>query len=67
VPIPSKTQIDKLGERLRAGSIDEPDLRELDNYRRSFGTAYEHVLESWSGRTEDFKGVEEHLLRLVEA
>jgi len=34
---------------------------------RNIETAYEHVLESWSGRTEDFKGVEEHLLRLVEA
>lgn len=34
---------------------------------RSIEAAYEHVLESWSGRTEDFKGVEEHLFRLVEA
>ena len=46
MPAPSKTQIDKLGERLRAGSPDEPDLRELDEYRRSFGDAYEHVLSS---------------------
>lgn len=34
---------------------------------RSIEAAYDHVLESWSGRTEDFKGVEEHLFRLVGA
>lgn len=39
----SKTQIDRLGERLKAGSVQEQDLRDLDEYRRSFGSAYEHV------------------------
>src|SRR5262245_35279291 len=39
----SKTQIDKLGERLKAGGATETDLRELDRYRRSFGTAYDRV------------------------
>jgi ppGpp synthetase/RelA/SpoT-type nucleotidyltranferase len=39
----SRTQIDKLGDRLRAGSTQEQDLRDLDEYRRSFGAAYEHV------------------------
>jgi len=29
-------------------------------------SAFESVLESWSGRTDEFKGVEEHLLRLVQ-
>jgi len=33
---------------------------------RDVETAYLKVLESWSGRTEDFKGVEEILRRLVE-
>ncbi len=32
---------------------------------RNIETAYEKILESWSGRTEDFKGVEEYLLKLV--
>lgn len=34
---------------------------------RNIETAYGKVLESWSGRTEDFKGVEEFLLKLVAA
>jgi len=34
---------------------------------RNIEMAYEKVLESWSGRTEEFKGVEEHLLKLVAA
>jgi putative GTP pyrophosphokinase len=42
--VPSKSQIDKLGERLRIGVPDEVDLRELDEYRRSFGPAYEQVV-----------------------
>lgn len=40
----SKTQIDKLGERLKAGGTTEADLRELDEYRRSFTAAYESVV-----------------------
>jgi hypothetical protein len=40
---PSKTQLDKLGDRPRAGSIDEADLRALDDYRRSFRQAYDIV------------------------
>ena len=40
----SKTQIDKLGERLRVGSISDDDLRLLDEYRRSFSAAYEFVV-----------------------
>jgi ppGpp synthetase/RelA/SpoT-type nucleotidyltranferase len=41
---PSKTQLDKLGDRLRSGSRDEVDLRALDDYRRSFRVAYETVM-----------------------
>ena len=40
----SKTQIDRLGDRLRTGSIEESDLKILDDYRRSFGQAYEEVV-----------------------
>jgi hypothetical protein len=40
----SKTQIDKLGERLRKGDINEADLRMLDEYRRSFSEAYEFIV-----------------------
>jgi putative GTP pyrophosphokinase len=54
----SKTQIDRLGERLKAGHHTESDLRLLDEYRRSFGEAYEFVVraiqqlgESPTGRT----------------
>lgn len=42
----SKTQIDQLGDRLREGSPTEPDLRLLDEYRRSFGEAYETVVRT---------------------
>ena len=40
----SKTQIDRLGDRLKKGSHTESDLRLLDDYRRSFGEAYEAVV-----------------------
>lgn len=40
----SKTQIDRLGERLKKGDISEADLRLLDLYRRSFTDAYEFVV-----------------------
>ena len=46
-PVPneiSKTQIDRLGDRLRKGNITEADLRQLDEYRRSFTEAYEFVV-----------------------
>ena len=42
----SKTQIDKLGERLKGGHHTESDLRLLDDYRRSFGDAYEFVFRT---------------------
>jgi GTP pyrophosphokinase len=40
----SKTQIDRLGERLKKGQVSEDDLRQLDSYRESFAEAYEEVL-----------------------
>ncbi len=40
----SKTQIDRLGDRLKKGSPSDDDLRLLDDYRRSFGPAYDFVI-----------------------
>ncbi|MFL6257641.1 MAG: hypothetical protein ACJ74T_21770, partial [Pyrinomonadaceae bacterium] len=40
----SKTQIDRLGDRLKRGNITEDDLRLLDRYRRTFTAAYEVVV-----------------------
>src|ERR1051325_9524562 len=40
----SKTQIDRLGDRLKKGNISEDDLGLLDEYRRSFTEAYETVV-----------------------
>jgi len=48
----SKTQIDRLGDRLKIGSHTESDLRLLDDYRRSFGEAYEAVLRTIRERGE---------------
>jgi hypothetical protein len=39
----TKTQIDRLGDRLRKGNVAKADLRLLDLYRRSFAEAYEAV------------------------
>lgn len=36
----SKTSIDKLGERLRAGAASDEDLRQLDEYRQAFHPVY---------------------------
>ncbi len=48
----SKTQIDRLGDRLKGGPHTESDLRLLDDYRRSFGEAYEVVLQTIRKRGE---------------
>ena len=40
----SKTQIDRLGERLKKGNITGGDLRLPDRYRLSFTEAYENVV-----------------------
>jgi hypothetical protein len=39
--VPSNAQVDRLGERLKTGKLEEADLTLLDDYRRSFGPAYE--------------------------
>ena len=41
----SKTQIDRLGNRLREGPLSDSDLRILDDYRWSFAEAYEQVVQ----------------------
>ncbi|NOT07874.1 MAG: hypothetical protein HOP28_06675 [Gemmatimonadales bacterium] len=41
----SRTQIDRLGERIKHGQFSDDDLRALDEYRKSFGQAYEYVIE----------------------
>lgn len=41
----SKSQLDRLGERLRGDEISGEDLRFLDEYRRSFSEGYEHVVK----------------------
>ncbi len=41
----SKTQVDRLGQRLKDGSHTEDDLRLLDEYRGTFTEAYEAVLQ----------------------
>ncbi len=48
----SKTQIDRLGDRLKGSSHTERDLRLLDDYRRSFGEAYEAVVRTLRQRGE---------------
>jgi putative GTP pyrophosphokinase len=40
----SKSQLDRLGERLKESAPSEPDLKQLDEYRRSFSDAAEHVV-----------------------
>ena len=40
----SNTQVDRLGDRLKKGSHTESDVRMLDEYRRSFGEAYDAVV-----------------------
>ncbi|HEX3559288.1 MAG TPA: hypothetical protein VHU19_08785 [Pyrinomonadaceae bacterium] len=45
----SKTQIDRLGNRLKGGHITEDDLRLLDQYRRSFTEVYEMVVGTIRG------------------
>jgi ppGpp synthetase/RelA/SpoT-type nucleotidyltranferase len=40
----SKSEIDRLGERLKRGDPSDADLRMLDAYRRAFGDAYEFVV-----------------------
>ena len=56
VPPLSKTQIDRLGDRLRKGPHAESDLRLLDDYRRSFGEAYQAVVQTLRQRHQSPTG-----------
>ncbi len=47
---PSKTEIDRLGIRLRE-SVSPDDLRLLDSYRLSFASAYEEILQAIKATT----------------
>jgi putative GTP pyrophosphokinase len=42
--VTSRAQVDKLGERLKAGPTTEADLRLLDEYRLTFDEAYQHTI-----------------------
>jgi putative GTP pyrophosphokinase len=42
----SKSQIDKLGERLKSDVVSDSDLELLDRFRRTFGPAYETVVST---------------------
>jgi hypothetical protein len=48
----SKTQVDRLGDRLRKGKSAEADFRELDAYRRSFAESYEEIVAIVRNATE---------------
>ena len=41
----TNSQIDRLGERLKAGPVEEKDLRLLNEYRASFAPAYDEVFD----------------------
>lgn len=42
----TKSQVDRLGERLTQGPVSDAELRLLDEYRRSFGPAYDAVVKA---------------------
>jgi len=70
MPAFSKTQIDKLGERLKAETIAPDDIRMLDEYRASFEDHFENVLVILkdtgllpTGRTKSNQSIIEKLLR----
>jgi hypothetical protein len=46
----SRSQIDRLGDRLRKDTYTDADLRLLDSYRRSFAEASEHVVNEIRNR-----------------
>ena len=48
----SKTQVDRLGDRLRKGMTTEADFHQLDAYRRSFAEAYEEVVATIRDATQ---------------
>lgn len=48
----SKTQVDRLGDRLRKGEVSDDDLRRLDSYRGSFAEAYQEVIAAVRAATQ---------------
>ncbi|MEK7747451.1 MAG: hypothetical protein AAB300_00005, partial [Nitrospirota bacterium] len=42
----SKSQVDRLGERLRTEALSDDDLRALDDYRRSLNDTYNTVVST---------------------
>jgi len=44
--VTSKAQIDRLGDRLKAGDVSPADLELLDTYRRGFRDRYEVVVSA---------------------
>ena len=50
--LPSKTQIDQLGDRLRSDRPNRDDLIRLDIYRQSYCPAYETVIRTIKGQLE---------------
>ncbi len=48
----TKSQVDRLGERLRDNKYNETDLKLLDEFRRSFHEAYEVTVEAIRVRTK---------------
>jgi ppGpp synthetase/RelA/SpoT-type nucleotidyltranferase len=48
----TRSQVDRLGERLKQGPISEDDLRLLDEYRLSFRPAYDAVVTAIRGRLQ---------------
>ncbi|MDQ1639860.1 MAG: pyrophosphokinae [Pyrinomonadaceae bacterium] len=46
----SRSQIDRLGDRLRKDAYSDEDLRLLDSYRRAFAEASEHVVKEIRNR-----------------
>ncbi len=48
----TKSQVDRLGEKLRKGIYNEVDLKLLDHFRRSFHEAYERTVKAIRVRTK---------------
>lgn len=46
----SKSQVDRLGERLRTGEVSDEDIQLLDAYRRSFSVPYAAVFSTLRDR-----------------
>lgn len=52
----SRSQTDRLGDRLREGPVSDADLRMLEGYRESFTVAYQQVLNTLRARGLNITG-----------